>query len=134
MRAPPPQAHADLGVRVPNPEWNPEAFGGIVCRIDVYNNGPDAAQNVVVDVTIRRDDAGILSPHMPPNVWTATQSGFEAKLGTLSPNQPPQSLSFSVDFPPEERFKFTLTAHITSDTTDPNPNNNYGEAQKQIPE
>jgi hypothetical protein len=124
---PPPEVKADLEITEATLAFD-ESGGRVDCKVMVHNNGPDAAQNVIVDVTITSDNPAItFETFSPPNAWGAnkSKSPFTANLVSLSASQS-QEFSFKIPIAFESSGTLNLTAKVKSDTADPDLTNNDG--------
>jgi uncharacterized repeat protein (TIGR01451 family) len=111
---------ADLSV-TKNDAADPVIVGSpIDYTIDLTNNGPDLAQNVVLTDTL---PAGVTF-----NFATITQGScgiaFPLIVCQHGPINPGNSVTLTIRVTPHSPGTFTNTVEVTSDTADPNPANN----------
>ncbi len=111
---PPPQKKANLGV-VTTATLSVGA-NEFKCTITVHNDGPDEAENVVVDATVT---SSVPEVQMKPN-------HFNINLGSLPVDETRETgfgggtVGMSLGPP----VTFTVTATVKSDATDPHPSDN----------
>ncbi len=87
---------------------------GVNCKIMVRNNGPNAAEKVVVEATVSSGVAQTNS-FSPPNVWNRTGDlTYLANVGNLAVGASSAPLTFHII---PAGFPFKLTAHVSSDIT-----------------
>ena len=95
----------------------------VMCTITVTNNGPNKAEDVVVTDTLGGVSIGQLGGFEPDQNWVQRDRGqpLVAELGSMDPGQVVQ-LRFQIA--PRQLGVLTNKARVTSNTVDPNPQNN----------
>jgi hypothetical protein len=135
-----PEVTADLEIRIA--EESNELFQGIrriSYRIDLRNNGPSAAENVVVNNELAMEvGTAAFAEFLPPTQGNWVQNSgqlpggpnhiFVAQLGTVAPTASPQD-TISMRFRIRVRsvggaIRLSNTATVSTDTTDPQLGNN----------
>jgi len=135
----PQEVSADLVIRI-SPEGNELFASGVrrlSYRIDVRNNGPSAAENVVVNNALAMEDGTVtFVEFLQPSQgnWLGNSGPLEgpnhlfvAELGTVAPNPSPQdliSLRFRIRVRSVGHIRLSNAATVSADTTDPQPGNN----------
>jgi large repetitive protein len=93
-------------------------------RLIVTNNGPDAAQNVIVTDDLPGGvtyNDGASAPSCAPITGTPDPNDVRCTLASLAANQ---SRTFAINVTPTQTGSLSNTASVTSDTADPSPADN----------
>jgi hypothetical protein len=127
-KEPLPVESADVSIKIE--AENSGASPQIAYTITVRNDGPSAANNVVVEAELKGPGIAKAYNFSPQDTWkqTLTQP-FTAELGTLPMSQS-QNLTFVVDAAANGEVVNTVT--VKSDTHDPNEANNHDQNTTKI--
>jgi len=123
-------ADADLSltkIGTPNPVVAGEA---LLYTISVTNNGPNDASNVVVTDTLP-SGVQLASSNYPCVASPNTPGALDCMLGSLAPGAV-AALEIGVQTGPDLPDVIINIASVTSDTADPNPQNNATEANVAV--
>jgi uncharacterized repeat protein (TIGR01451 family) len=95
----------------------------LVYTLSVDNAGPQTADSTVVTDTL---PPGVSFVSASPTVGAATQSGGVVtwNLGNVDPDDPPRTLTVTVNVNPQTTGTLTNSATVTSSTSDPDAANN----------
>ena len=124
---------ADLSITKEKAAPGPATFGQpFEYRLVVTNNGPNAAQNVVVSDDLPAGlsyNDGASSPQCGPVFPTTDPNDVRCTLASLAPDQ---SQAFTISVTPTRTGPVTNTATVRSSTGDPDQGNNGATTQNQV--
>ena len=135
-------ASADLSVHVTAPASTP-AGSTVTFAVTVTNNGPNAAQAVVLTATVPAGTTYFNSNSTGSTQFSGgTTPAFGSATGTITGNVPSLPVGTSVSATATLTFEvnpatpggtvITLTASASSSTSDPSPANNTGSASTTV--
>jgi hypothetical protein len=128
------ESSADVSVTVASTKVAVGASGKIF-RIDLVNDGPDAAADTVLNIDLSGLDAEkvVADPSTLPEICTASKANIVCKLGEGAARE---TLSFPLTLNRVEDAKEgpagSLTVEVASATNDPKPENNKASADIEI--